>query len=734
MKVFVSIFLLILSFSIFGYFTFLAIKKKRNLKSSVKTLLLGTIIADFIILSSLFYFGNVYTKSGVQSEYDSVNNKSVEKPFIIEHNSEYEISNGNKIVFSIIHAFINTPKMGALGLKYPVIFSAALDFPWHLGLPYGIFFVFLSIFTPIVFGGFLVSYIKALWNFILYNLLKHFRNVYYFSELNENSMLLAEDIISQKKEKHKSLIVFCNSNKIPGIYEDRINQNFFIVLTENEKDLILKSKSRKKKQYFFEISDDDNRNLDSTRNIIKEFEKFEATFFPNVRVYLFMESYLFGSEKLFSSKHEKFNIFLIDEVKTSIFNLLFEKSLCEKYEKVNENTDLSLLYERFGEENINENTKLLSIAVIGNSAYTKEFFKNAYWASVLDDNYKTEISFINSNAESFEKSLKLNCPDMFPKNGFFKDNYKLNFFPINLQSDELNEVLDTKILSPNYILIDTGDDEENINIALYLRAFFNRNSEDFNYSPFIALRIKDSKTAKRVNNMKTDDDISYELYAFGDSKEVYSYKLIVDSPIDKLALNCHAAYNTNGDHHYETKEDADFGCNTSDFEKNSNRAAAIHIKNKLYYLGLELKQVDDEIEISENDKIENDRAWTNFDNILKMKNSPQLKELQIMEKNRWNAFHYISGWTNCTFEKEEELKVLSPTGGKPHKNVRAKMHACLCEWDKLKDVEHFYNKPFTEYDNVFIKEIPNIIGCQKNNPANIGGARFLLVERNKKGE
>lgn len=547
-------------------------------------------------------------------------------------------------------------------------------------------------------------------------------------------MLLAEDIISQKKEKHKSLIVFCNSNKIPGIFEDRINQNFFIVLTENEKDLILKSKSRKKKQYFFEISDDDNCNLDSTRNIVQEFEKLETAFFPNVRVYLFMESYLFGSEKLFSAEHEKFNIFLIDEVKTSIYNLLFEKPLCEKYEKVKNNTNILSIYERFGKEKVNENTELLSIAVIGYSAYTKEFFKDAYWASVLGDNHKIEISFINPSAESFEQSLKLNCPGMFPENGYFKENYNLNFLSINLHSDELNEVLKSKILSPKYIIVDTGDDEENINIALYLRAFYNRNSDDFNYSPFIALRIKDSKTAKRVNNMKTDDDISYELYAFGDSKEVYSYKLIVDSPIDKLALNCHAAYNTNGNHHYETKESANFGCNTSDFEKNSNRAAAIHIKNKLYYLGFELKQIDDEKEISENDKKENDLAWDNFDQMLKMSDSEPLKELQIMEKNRWNAFHYVSGWTNVSFDELKDFKVLSPTGKKAHKNVRAKMHACLCEWDKLADVEKFYHKPFKEYDNVFIKEIPNIIGCQKNNPANIGGARFLLVERNKKGE
>ena len=61
----------------------------------------------------------------------------------------------------------------------------------------------LSIITPIVFGGFLVSYIKSLWNFLSYHIKKRFMNVYYFSDLNEKAMLLAEDIVANEKYKVK---------------------------------------------------------------------------------------------------------------------------------------------------------------------------------------------------------------------------------------------------------------------------------------------------------------------------------------------------------------------------------------------------------------------------------------------------------------------------------------------------------------------------------------------------
>ena len=707
-----------ISVFVFTVFIILAFKKQGNPKAKVKTLLLGIIITDFIILSSLFYFGNVYTVKGKISEYNSITNKDADKPFILLHNSEYEISRGNKQFFSVVYGIINTPKMGAFGLKYPVIFAAAFDFPAHLGWPYGIFIVLLSILTPIIVGGFLVSYIKALWNFLLYRILRHFRNVYYFSDLNEKSMLLAEDIVAQKKERHKSLIVFCNCNKVPGIFEDRINQNYFIILAENEHNLISKSSFRKKKQYFFEISEFDNRNLDATKNIIKFFDKSKPKYFPNVRVYLFMDSSLFDSEQLFSEEQGKFNIFLVDEVKTSIYNLLFEKPLYEMIESKASGVNIPL-----------------SVAVFGNGTYAKEFFKNSYWASVLGEEYKAEISFIDSTAELFEKNLKLYCPGMFVEKGFFKENCKLNFISKDLHSDELNEILKSYVPHPTYIVIDTGDDEESINLGMYLRAYYNRNSEDFSYTPFIAIRIKDSKTASRVNSMKANDDLSYKFYSFGSAEEIYSYKLIVNSPLDKLAYNCHAAYNKSSDgQHYENEDEAFWSCNTSAFEMNSNRAAAIHIKNKLYRMGFDLKPYDDEKAISDDDKNANDNAWKKFDNMLKLSGSNWLVKLQKIEKYRWNAFHFAYGWINPPFKELKDFKKLSPEGYKPQKNVRAKMHACLCEWEQLENIEEYYHKPFREYDSVFIKDIPSIIGCQKNNPGNIAEAKFLLVERNNKGE
>ena len=91
--------------------------------------------------------------------------------------------------------------------------------------------------------------------------------------------------------------------------------------------------------------------------------------------------------------------------------------------------------------------KSLSIAVFGNGAYAKEFFKNSIWASILDNSYKTEISYIDTKADAFKENLKLNCPELF------NQNYNLNFYKADLRSSELNELLTSKTQNPNYIVI-----------------------------------------------------------------------------------------------------------------------------------------------------------------------------------------------------------------------------------------------------------------------------------------
>ena len=288
MKVCALIFFII-AVALFVITSIIAIKKRKNPKASLRTLLLGILLSDFVILLSIIYYGNVYTKNGIPTTYDSVTNITEDKPFILLHDSEYEISTGNKVVFASIYALFNAPKMGAYGLKYSVLYAAAFDFPWKLGLPYGIFLIILSTITPLVFGGFLVSYIKSLRYFLGYYFKFPRKDIYYFSELNEKSLTLAKDIYNEQKKK--ALIVFCNYDKTDSSFSGRPDLNKFILLPENELDFVSKHINRKNKRYHFEISKDDSRNLDNTKDLIDKYQKIKGEFFKNVKLNLFQIFY-----------------------------------------------------------------------------------------------------------------------------------------------------------------------------------------------------------------------------------------------------------------------------------------------------------------------------------------------------------------------------------------------------------------------------------------------------------
>lgn len=697
---------LVISVGVFVLTFYVAFRKHRNLKAALKILLLGIVLTDFIMLSSLFYYGNKYTADESVAEFDSNTNKWIESPFISTHSSEYEIkldkssesSNGislKTLSFSFIYALIYAPKMGAFGLKYPSLFAAAFKFP-KFGMPYGIFIIILSIVTPLVFGGFLVSYIKNLWYFISYYSRRRRKNVYYFSELNEKSLLLAEDIFAN--EKRNSLIVFCNCDKVSGELAERADKNHFILLSENERDLVLKSSFKNKRQYYFEISQDDNKNLDSTKRLIEFYDTFKKDYIENVKIYLFMKSALFGSELISKNEQKKINVILVDPVKSSVYNLLFEKSFCDK-------------------GIIDEKNKSLSIAVFGKGNYAKEFFRNAIWASVLDDSYKVSLSYIDNKAESYKEMLERDCQDLFAQN------YNLNFYNVELKSAELGSVLKSNLQKPNYIVIDTGDDEENLKLAIYLRVFYIRNSEDYNFKPFIGVKISDSKMADRVDGLTATKDFSYDFYSFGSDSEIYSYNLIVESAIEKLAMNCHAAYNKQANSTvYETKDNAVFGCNSSEFDKSSNRAAAVHIKNKLFLMGLELLPCEKEPTPEQIKETENALAILEKNIYDKEK----MEALQKVEHARWLAFHFSEGWKSPTLEETFIYRKLLKK--KTHKYILARLHGCLCSWEDLDALEKEYGN-FKIYDEIFIRDIPSIIGCRKDNSGNIAGVKFMLVVR-----
>ena len=98
--------------------------------------------------------------------------------------------------------------------------------------------------------------------------------------------------------------------------------------------------------------------------------------------------------------------------------------------------------------------------------------------------------------------------------------------------------------------------------------------------------IENAEYSESVKKLSETGNDSYQLETFGSDNDFYSYDLIVNSDVEKLALNSSCVYEE------KRKYDKVFSdyYSRSDLERNSNRTNAIHLIYKLFLQGFGLKQ------------------------------------------------------------------------------------------------------------------------------------------------
>jgi hypothetical protein len=176
--------------------------------------------------------------------------------------------------------------------------------------------------------------------------------------------------------------------------------------------------------------------------------------------------------------------------------------------------------------------------------------------------------------------------------------------------------------------------------------------EDYENIP-IAIEVRDD--IKLANWIHNNSGRFKNIFCFGDLKEIFSSKVIIDEELDNQAKAINDYYNKANDPKW-------FWNNLTVFLKESNRAQADHIKTKLHTMGLEMKQnpSPEDIVLNKLDYFEHLHHFIN--------------DLAIAEHNRWNAFHYINGW-----DKKD------PAAGGGRKDEKLKLHKSLVPWAKLSE-------------------------------------------------
>lgn len=479
----------------------------------------------------------------------------------------------------------NSMQVFAIGCEFGVVKESMVFCPDWLDVIYQVWAATLFVLAPIFTFGFVLSLFKNLSAYLKY-LWAFNRETFVFSELNEKSLVLANDIKTKNK---KATIVFTD------VFED--NEENTYELVENakrlgaicfKKDILVvdfKKHSRKKSISFFTIGLNETENLNQSLKLIENYRDRD-----NTHIYVF--STKIESELLLTSIDKgKVKVRRINEVQSLVNRVLYEQG-CVLFDSAREASD---------------GNKKISAIVVGMGSHGTEMVKALTWFGQMDG-YKLEINAFDQDPLSEEQFVaiapELMSPDYNGVDIEGEAQYKITVHPgINVTSIKFaNEI--SKITDATYVIVALGNDDVNINTAVNLRMYFER----MKIYPVIQAIVYNSQQKKALKGIKNYRGQEYDIEFIGDVESSYTEDVIIDSELEEDALKRHLKWG---------KEEEFW---TYEYNYRSSMASAIHMKARIHCEIPGATKSEDELTEEERNIIE------------------------VLEHRRWNAYMRAEGY------------------------------------------------------------------------------------------
>lgn len=463
----------------------------------------------------------------------------------------------------------------------------------------------LYVSAPLLTCSVIMSFFKSILNY--YSLLIHYnRDMYIFSELSECSVTLAESI----REHHKdALLIFAGMADMDNEkyeYRDRAYQLKVHCLKKDITALHFKYHSKKSKMYFFLIGEDEGENVESALQMIKNYKSREHT-----RLYVFASA-LENEILLNSVPHEKLKVRRIDMAQSMIYQNLYDKG--------------TSIYDGAAE-------KRISVVLMGLGYYGLDMLKAMAWFGQMDG-YHISIDAYDKNPNA-GAIVSRACPELISpeKNGTVVDGeaeYEIRIHEgIDVFSEEFAKSIET-LEHPTYVFVALGEEHRNMETALYLRTAFAKKE----LNPKIQVVFYKTYDAGSLEKAKNFKKQSYDIEVVGDVKSMYSEDVILNSELEKKALQRHLKWGI----------EQEFWA--YEYNYRSSIACEIHKKMKCH---CQIPGADVPVE----------------------KRSDEEKEIvRKLEHKRWNAYMRSEGY--CYGEERDDM---------------AKTHPCLVPYDELPEHE-----------------------------------------------
>lgn len=428
-----------------------------------------------------------------------------------------------------------------------------------VGAIYTIYTALVYIVAPALTAGVVLSFFKGASAFIKYILYPR-SDIYILSELNEKSIILARDILTNKTDKRRRLVVFTD------VFEKDEENNFELVTQAKRlgaicmrKDIVELGLKRTNNIYrkIYLIGEDEDENIKQALTLIEKCRNTPRYNTDKTQIYVFANSV--ESEVLLNS---------IDNGAV-------------KVRRLNENRNLIIHtlnnYSIFDDACTIDGKKEISVAIVGLGAYGIELLKAICWCGQMPG-YNITIHAFDKESDGQAK-IKNIAPELIEFNGKEiqgEPYYKIVFHDnINVESYEFQEEL-SKIDLVSSAFVTLGNDELNIETAMKMRIQFGRDalSSGRHIPPIYAVVYSMSKTQAAshggIKNMRDED---YGISFIGSIQSRYSIESIERKELETEGLNCHLHWVSHVD-----EADAIEKYNKYEYYRRSSIAEAIYLR------------------------------------------------------------------------------------------------------------------------------------------------------------
>ena len=450
----------------------------------------------------------------------------------------------------------------------------------------------IFVMAPVVTAGVVLSFFKNVSASVKYFCAPK-ADIYVMSELNDRSIALAQDILTNPTVLGKKLVIFTDvfekEEEEKSELIEQARRLGAICFKKNITDINLKPNVKGITRKFYFVGDDEDANLRQSLVMIARCR--ENKVFNTSNTQFFVLSNSVESETLLNSADKgNMRVRRMSLARNLAIDTLQKRSIFEK-----------AVVE--GEE------KLINIVIVGLGGYGQEFFKTISWCGQMKG-YKLNIHLFDM-IEDIESQIRGFAPEVVKYNHKkiegepFYDIYYHN--AMDVKSQEFLEEL-SLIDNITTVYVTLGDDELNIETAMRIRMILARKgNNDADIMAIVYSSIK-NETIKQ-NGIKDVSGNDYAIDFIGSMEERYTLNFIEQNELEQEGLRIHLSWSNT----VEEKKANELLYEKYEYNRRSSMAQALHGQ---YREKLGLK---DSANVTE-------------------------REDRVMEHNRWNAYMRAEGY------------------------------------------------------------------------------------------